>query len=285
MSRVEAALTVRIDGEHAVVSDDDGTTSTIEGGAAAIRRLVESAGLGTRGVLTAAALGTLAEARQVRPEPIGNPPALADWPTLRRQRIGRRALTAVEEAMVERRSQRHFGRCHVEDIGSVLQAVARVSAVRPDPGGGQEPMRPAPSAGARHPIDVVVAAHDVEGLAPGWWRFDPWRGDLAEVELPVGPRDYLKRLEEVTATSAPGAALVLVASFTRTLSRYPAGSSLVWRDAAVMAGYLHLSASSRRLASCILSPVALALPAWTRNGVCDLGCVAVGADVSSDLHP
>lgn len=284
MREAEPALTARIEGEHVVVSADDGTTSTTGGGASAIPWLVESVRHGTRGVLTAAALGTLAEAQQIRPEPVANPPALPDWPSSRLQRIARRGATAVEEAMGQRRSTRHLRPCHVDDVGSVLQAVARVRAVRRDPGGGHEPLRPVPSAGARHPIDVVVAARDVEGLAPGWWRFEPWRGQFAEVKLPMSAGGYLERLGTVTATSAPSAALVLIASFDRTLSRYPAGSSLVWRDAGVMAGYLQLSASSRGLASCILSPTGLAFPARTRDGVCDLGCVAVGADKSVEAN-
>lgn len=280
MRETEPALTARIDGEHVVVSTDDGTTSTIEGGASAIPWLVESVGHGTRGVLTAAALGTLAEARQIRPEPVANPPALPDWPSSRGERIPRRGPTAVEEAMGQRRSTRYLRRCHVGDVGSVLQAVARVSAVRRDPGGGHEPLRPVPSAGARHPIDVVVAARSVQGLTPGWWRFDPWRGQFAEVKVPMDARVYLDQVGKATVASAPGAALVLIASFDRTLSRYPAGSSLVWRDAGVMAGYLQLSASSRGLASCILSPAGLAFPAGRRDDVWDLGCVAVGADDS-----
>lgn len=275
-------MTVRVEGEHAVVSTDDGTTSVIEGGAAAIRRATASAGRAVRGGLTAATHGTLAEAGRARPETIANPPALGDWPTLRRQRIVPRAVTAVDKAMAERRSARLLGRCHVDELGAVLRAVAHVTAVRTDPNGGQEPLRPVPSAGARHPIDVVVAARDVEGLDPGWWRFDPWRGDLAEVELSMGAAAYLHRLEKVTAAGAPPAGLVMVASFSRTLSRYPAGSTLVWRDAGVMAGYLHLSATSRGLGSCILSPVGVAFPAWTRDGVCDVGCVAVGLYDSSE---
>ncbi len=273
----EAGLTVRIDCDTAVVSLDDGSTSRLSGPAVGkIRRLAESAGSPPAGVLTAPALATLAEARRLRPMLASSPPALGGWSGSTRRRIERQTSTVVDEAMTARRSIRRLGRCGVEDLGSVLYSVARVTCVRPDPGGGHEPLRPVPSAGARHPIDVVVAASCVDGLKPGWWRFDPWCCELVKVEVPVGADVYLERLIEVNGAEAPGAAMVLVASFSRTLARYPTGSSLVWRDAGVMAGYLHLSASSRGLASCILSPVGVAFPKPTHDGICDVGCVAVG---------
>lgn len=276
MNGAEAPFTVRIEGVHVIVSSDDGTTAAAQGAAAALQSVRRQASTGRRGVLTAAALGTLAEARLLRPEATPSTEPLPEWPGLRHRRVTRAAVTPVDQALLARRSERRLVRCHVTEVVAVLRAVALITTVRADPGGGQEPLRPVPSAGARHPIDVVVAAGDIEGLASGWWRFDPWRGDLVEIELATGSQEYLEQLRVTTGADTPPAALVLVASFARTLTRYPAGSSLVWRDAGVMAGYLHLSASSRGLASCILSPVGLALPGGGRDGVCDLGCVVVG---------
>jgi len=53
------------------------------------------------------------------------------------------------------------------------------------------------------------------------------------------------------------ALVLLVAQFERTLSRYPAGAALVWRDAGVVAMALHLQATAAGLRSTILATAGL----------------------------
>jgi hypothetical protein len=58
------------------------------------------------------------------------------------------------------------------------------------------------------------------------------------------------------------------------LSRYPAGGALVWRDAGVMLGGLHLCASDIELGSCIIGSCGL-LESNSQSTV-DIGAVLVG---------
>lgn len=73
----------------------------------------------------------------------------------------------------------------------------------------------------------------------------------------------------------PGGAIFVIARFDRTLSRYPAGSSLVWRDAGVMLATLHLCATDVGLDSCIIG-LAGAVVLDEKQMVADLGALAVG---------
>lgn len=50
----------------------------------------------------------------------------------------------------------------------------------------------------------------------------------------------------------PGTVVVALARFRRTLSKYPDGQSLVWRDSGALLGSAHLLAASLGLRSCIV---------------------------------
>jgi hypothetical protein len=76
---------------------------------------------------------------------------------------------------------------------------------------------------------------------------------------------------------------VLAAKFDATLSRYPQGATLVWRDAGVALGYLHLAATAMGLGSCmlgtagVLSEGLLAACGVRGTLVGDVGALALGS--------
>jgi SagB-type dehydrogenase family enzyme len=177
----------------------------------------------------------------------------------------------LRDILASRRSERQFRRPSLDAIAAILVAGARVLAEGPADDGYLRTWRPHPSAGGRHPIDLLIVARDVDGLAQGAWWFDPW-----SCELVREPNVAFERPTQVVASivgSAVPAIVFAVAVPERTLERYPDGMSLVWRDAGVVLQTLHLLACDAGLASCILGTAGIAIRDRT---TCDLGALALG---------
>jgi len=184
----------------------------------------------------------------------------------------------LSDVLEERVSERDLGPIDLPDLATLLVRSSRIRSWQSGPDGYQVSHRPVPSAGARHPCDLLVAVSEVEGLASGWWLFEP-----AACGLIPGPSrlpDAEIILERLVAIGGlvrtPPAAVFVVASFGRTLSRYPGGASLVWRDAGALLGVLHLVAAEAGLSSCILGTCGLVEKRVDESIVADVGALVVG---------
>jgi SagB-type dehydrogenase family enzyme len=140
--------------------------------------------------------------------------------------------------------------------------------------------RPAPSAGARHPFELLLlAGKGLDGLESGAYRFDPIKCALAPVPTDeVSSEEFLLSVgNRLGQSGMPPAAICLVAHLDRTLGRYPSGMSLVWRDAGAILQTLHLCATDLGLRSCVVGSCGL-LYDEQRVPIVDAGCLAVGGD-------
>ncbi len=83
----------------------------------------------------------------------------------------------VETALARRRSVRTFADrpLSLAQLGQILWAAQGIT-------GSRWPMRTAPSAGALYPLEVLVVAGQVDGLADGIYRYRPGKHDLQAVE-------------------------------------------------------------------------------------------------------
>lgn len=98
------------------------------------------------------------------------------------------ALTAsLREALEKRRSVREYSEeaLRLDELSALLWAAQGVTA----PGG----LRTAPSAGAVYPVKSYVLSARVEGLAPGFYSFDP---DARTLSL-LAKGDKQKRLAKI----------------------------------------------------------------------------------------
>ncbi len=84
----------------------------------------------------------------------------------------------LREAIAERRSRRRFSQGHLtlEELSFLLWATQGVEKVIRD---GIASFRTVPSAGARHPFEIYLSVHRVEGLSPGLYRYLPLDHKLA----------------------------------------------------------------------------------------------------------
>ena len=135
------------------------------------------------------------------------------------QRISLPAATfdqemSVGQALKQRRSIREFSRdgLVLEDVSQLLWAAQGLTS--------RHFVRTAPSAGALYPLEVYVVAGDVEGLAPGVYRYRAKKHDL----VLVTQGDLRKQLASAAlgqdwVRRAP-AVLVITGVYERTMAKY-----------------------------------------------------------------
>ena len=276
-------LTVRLQDDELWACDDEGRSRRLDNTRAGelVAWWEGSPSVRPSDGRTAAVLSDLGQARMARPHPTGR--AISAQAELDGERIPLGHLTTAESAqlaeILERRySSRAFGPIELAQLATLLMRSSRLRDWTTVDDNYQASHRPIPSAGARHPFDLhLVVDRRVEGLEPGVYVFDAVTGALvAQREVSAVPEALLSRLgDHVGAPTAPAAAIFLVGHLDRTLSRYPAGMSLAWRDAGALLQTLHLCATDLHLRSCIAGTCGF-LRDEARGPVVDMGCLALG---------
>jgi SagB-type dehydrogenase family enzyme len=184
-----------------------------------------------------------------RPQPARYQPFV--WPAgIRLQLAPRNQVLELDlVALLEQRQTRRSFNRPLEDatLGEFLWLACRNRSSRPSPFGPDQESRAHPSAGAMHPIHVLLCRD-----AGPWMRYDP--AEHALIELPgstdsasVG-RHAASRLLELDQ----GVLLGLVAEPGKTAAKYANHETLVWRDAGVVLGYMSLVAEALGLTFCPL---------------------------------
>jgi hypothetical protein len=121
---------------------------------------------------------------------------------------------------------------------------------------------------------MVLAAEKVEGLEAGLWWFDPVLCALERSTHTCGTA-LATLAHTMEVDEKPPAAIFLVADFGRTLSRYPGGATLVWRDAGVLLGLLTIVGVEAELRTCIVSTVGAIVDETLPTPNIDIGAVAL----------
>lgn len=168
-----------------------------------------------------------------------------------------------------RRTVRDFDAVAPSDLSGWLELSCRVQQRQPSGLGFDLTRRPSPSAGAIHPIHVVMAWPQ----ASSWHRYDPFDHALMAFDGGVQAREAHASLQEVL--TAPAATLVLLAAEVgRTAAKYDHAASLVWRDAGALLATMALAAHALSLAFC---PLGVTGEPWTGRLLEEQGLVGVGA--------
>jgi SagB-type dehydrogenase family enzyme len=111
-------------------------------------------------------------------------------------------------------------------------------------------MRLSPSAGALHPIEVLLVIGTVN---PRIARYDPLGHslDLLRLRDASAMHDLLAKVREIVP-QANGTTIVLVGDERRVGAKYENPESLFWRDAGALLQTMSLVATANRLACCFL---------------------------------
>lgn len=180
----------------------------------------------------------------------------------------------LAEALQRRRSVRHFSHrpLSLVELSQMLWAAQGVSA----PG-----RRTAPSAGALYPLEVLLVARLVEGLAGGAYRFRPENQSLQPVEASVTATALQRAALGQSAVAEAAAVVALTAVAARSADKYATRSArYIAFEAGAAAQNLALQTVALGLGSVVIGAfddVALATLLQLPAGEQPLCLLAIGA--------
>ncbi len=162
---------------------------------------------------------------------------------------------SLREAIFRRASRRAFLREPMEP-GEIAWLIHSVSAVRQTvrrQGGGLVTLRTVPSAGARHPLDLLVAVFNVTGLAPGLYRYMPLDNGLSFTGLVPSPEEMTSACLGQSFCGDSAAVFIWTAVPYRTEWRYgPVSPKLVALDAGHACQNLYLAVEAVGAGTCAI---------------------------------
>lgn len=185
------------------------------------------------------------------------------------------------DVVAARRSARTFGPLAMTDMSSLLWYSSRVLARQSSALGFDLSQRPAPSAGAIHPIHLLACSPAQDS----WQRYDPDRHCITEVPHGLlAPRDAMARVAPAVSPQQ-GTLLWLAAEVGKTASKYENPESLIWRDAGALIAHLGLVASYLGLHFCALGETGATWGAELDEAqlICGVGTALVGAPPGTDV--
>lgn len=147
-----------------------------------------------------------------------------------------------------RRSEREFGDLPVASLAALLWQGARTKASGVSSMGVSIEHRLAPSAGAIHPIHLIIQLPKENG----WARYNPHTHRLDVLSDANRCLDPLVEHCESVLSRQNGSLILFVAEPGKTSEKYENSESLVWRDAGLLQGCLGLIAASLTLNYCLL---------------------------------
>jgi hypothetical protein len=168
-----------------------------------------------------------------------------------------------------RRSRRTFDSLDEARLSHLLSMTCRAHSIISRQLGFPQTTRPAPSAGAIHPVHLILhGPHD-----PGWSRYDPFEHSLVELPSRIEPSAVRSELDHVLPSGS--ATLILFAAEPAlTFAKYRDGCSLIWRDAGVLQGYFSAAAEALELPFCLIGVTG---EPWVSRLVDQKALIGVGA--------
>lgn len=175
-----------------------------------------------------------------------------------------------------RRSRRPTGKIADQELSTVLWWTSKTRLQRR---GDRWEHRPSPSAGGRHPIDIIVSNPSI--LSGALHLYDTIGHALRPISRVNQRLVRLLRAEaEQIVGAAGGTILWHAAQPSRTFARYRDGASLIWRDAGVLVAMTALVAEAASLACC---PLGITGEPWlsramgSSSGVVGVGGCVIGS--------
>ena len=175
-------------------------------------------------------------------------------PDMDKLRMADPGLTAVLE---KRTSIRDYGDTPMTaaQLGEFLYRVARVKEVYSDGETGEFTKRPYPNAGASYEIEFYLTIEQCEGLAPGFYWYNPLNHTLSFIqEANKETRQLLfDANQSMGGNDHPQVLITLAARFQRVSWKYQSlAYSLILKDVGVIYATMYLVATAMNLAPCAL---------------------------------
>lgn len=174
------------------------------------------------------------------------------------------------EAVIESRRTRYaFAQLPEEQFAALMHLTCRVRHTLAGSLSFPQSYRPVPSAGAIHPVHVILHRPGDHTMH----RYDPIGHGLRQLDGSIDVTALRAAMHEVV--HAPNATLLLfVAEPGMTGSKYEDAASLVWRDAGVLLGIIAMAAEALSLN---FSPMGVTGEPWASRLIPGSPLVGVGA--------
>lgn len=153
------------------------------------------------------------------------------------------------DALLQRRSRRDFAPIGMQTLSMLLWHTLHCQRTAESPMGFSLQQRPVPSAGAIHPVHLLLQL-PLEGGQ--WARYNPVTHALDVVDHTANVLQGLCEEADQVLRAEPGSLLLFVAEPAMTAAKYENPCSLIWRDAGVMQGSLAIAAEALALNYCLL---------------------------------
>lgn len=147
-----------------------------------------------------------------------------------------------------RMSRRQFDLLPMNKLGDLLWLCCRAHSTIPSNFGFEQQFRPVPSAGAIHPIHILVQ----RSFQECWEIYDPERHALAAISTSEAMACAARQQANGIISCLNATLLLLVAEPGKTNAKYSNPESLIWRDAGVIIGALVTYAEALELSVCPL---------------------------------
>jgi len=175
----------------------------------------------------------------------------------------------IDNFFKTRRTQRRMGTISYAELGAWLDLSCRAQLVQGSDCGFEISMRPAPSAGAIHPIHLILSG----AQAKAWQRYNSVDHALIDVPSNLDAEQVRRAMLEVLPV--PDATLILFAAEVgKTATKYEHPASLVWRDAGALLAVMGFAAHALSLAFC---PLGVTGEPWVGQLLQHRGLFGVGA--------
>ncbi|PZQ78231.1 MAG: hypothetical protein DI563_00795 [Variovorax paradoxus] len=175
----------------------------------------------------------------------------------------------IDQFLRTRRTQRQMGAISHADLSAWLDLSCRAELIEGSIYGFDVSLRPAPSAGAIHPIHLIFAAPG----ASTWQRYDGVDHALVDVPSGLDARAVHRAMQEVLPVQE--ATLILFAAEAgKTAAKYEHPASLIWRDAGALLAVMSFASHALALGFC---PLGVTGEPWVGRLLEQKGLVGVGA--------
>lgn len=133
------------------------------------------------------------------------------------------------DVLRERRSVKQLGGCAIENLSEILFYAVKPYTIYKDDYDMTVYRSASPSAGGRHPIDILVGLPDNEGRR--LFLYEPLSHSLLRLDIPIELQ--LEFFNDINQTLTLGDSILIWFSiqYMRTASKYNDYESLIWRDA------------------------------------------------------
>ena len=152
------------------------------------------------------------------------------------------------EVFSGRRSVKELGVCGLEEISKILFYAVKPYSIAQDDYGVCVYRSAAPSAGGRHPIDVLVGLPEESGRR--LYLYQPLKHSLRKLTIPLGLEQEFYRDVEQTLPFGKSTLLWFSVQYMRTASKYTEPMSLIWRDIGAQLCCLQQAAKYMGMDSC-----------------------------------